>query len=165
MSIKESALTAITAISNSDFVRAVTSAGASRRITVANLAKQIIEGYAGSSLAGSSQSVKSAIDSLNSNNGGYRAAAKFPSGVSSFTVSFDSWHTVALIIIGRNDTYNAVYLFVNGFAPIEVFATATKPITAVSPDYLTVTFSDIPASAEKHVMVISSAGKPTIAAA
>lgn len=67
MSIKESALTAITAISNSDFVRAVTSAGASRRITVANLAKQIVEGYAGSSLAGSSQSVKSAIDSLNSN--------------------------------------------------------------------------------------------------
>lgn len=66
MSIKESALTAITAISNSDFVRAVTSAGASRRITVANLAKQIVEGYAGSSLAGSSQSVKSAIDSLNS---------------------------------------------------------------------------------------------------
>ena len=66
MSIKESALTAITAISNSDFVRAVTSVGASRRITVANLAKQIVEGYAGSSLAGSSQSVKSAIDSLNS---------------------------------------------------------------------------------------------------
>jgi len=64
MSIKESALTAITAISNSDFVRAVTSAGASRRITVANLAKQIIEGYSGSSLAGSNQSVKSALDAL-----------------------------------------------------------------------------------------------------
>ena len=66
MSIKESALTAITAISNSDFVRAVTSAGASRRITVANLAKQIVEGYTGSSLAGESQSVKAALDSLNS---------------------------------------------------------------------------------------------------
>lgn len=48
MSIKESALSAITSISNSDFVRVVTSAGASRRITVSNLAKQIIEGYAGS---------------------------------------------------------------------------------------------------------------------
>lgn len=64
MSIKESALTAITAISNSDFVRAVTSAGASRRITVANLAKQIIEGYTGSSLAGSNRSVKAALDKL-----------------------------------------------------------------------------------------------------
>ena len=66
MSIKESALTAITSIAQSDFIRAVTSAGASRRITIANLAKAIIEQYTGSSLAGSSQSVKSAIDSLNS---------------------------------------------------------------------------------------------------
>ncbi len=68
MSIKESALTAITSITQSDFVRAVTSAGASRRITVANLAKAIVESYTGSSLAGESQSVKSAIDTLNGRN-------------------------------------------------------------------------------------------------
>ena len=68
MSIKESALSAITSITQSDFIRAVTSGGASRRVTVANLAKAIIESYTGSSLAGSSQSVKSAIDSLNSKN-------------------------------------------------------------------------------------------------
>ena len=66
MSIKESALSAITTITQSDFIRAVTSAGASRRVTVANLAKAIIESYNGSSLAGSNQSAKSAIDSLNS---------------------------------------------------------------------------------------------------
>lgn len=66
MSIKESALTAITSIAQSDFIRAVTSAGASRRITLANLAKAVVEQYTGSSLAGSSQSIKSAIDSLNS---------------------------------------------------------------------------------------------------
>jgi hypothetical protein len=66
MSIKESALSTIASISNSDFVRAVTSAGASRRITVTNLAKQIIEGYAGSTVAGAAQSVKVALDSLNS---------------------------------------------------------------------------------------------------
>lgn len=41
MSIKESALSAITSISNGDFVRVVTSSGASRRITVANLANVI----------------------------------------------------------------------------------------------------------------------------
>ena len=69
MSIKESALTAITSIAQSDFVRAVTSAGASRRITVSNLAKAIVESYTGSSLAGSSQSIKSAVDSINSNLG------------------------------------------------------------------------------------------------
>ena len=67
MSIKESALTAITTITQSDFVRAVTSAGASRRVTVSNLAKAIVETYTGSSLAGSSQSVKSAVDTLKSN--------------------------------------------------------------------------------------------------
>lgn len=65
-SIKESALAAITTITQSDLIRAVTAAGASRRITVANLAKAIIENYTGSSLAGSSQSVKAALDSLNS---------------------------------------------------------------------------------------------------
>ena len=66
MSIKESALSAISTITQSDFIRAVTAAGASRRVTVANLAKAIIESYTGSSLAGASQSVKSAIDALNS---------------------------------------------------------------------------------------------------
>lgn len=66
MAIKESTLSLITSIAQGDWVRAVTSAGASRRVTVANLAKQIVEGYAGSSLAGATQSVKSAIDALNS---------------------------------------------------------------------------------------------------
>ena len=66
MSIKESALNAITSIAQSDYIRAVTSAGASRRVTVANLAKAIIESYTGSSLAGENQSVKSALDALNS---------------------------------------------------------------------------------------------------
>lgn len=62
MAIRESALNAINSIATSDFVRAVTSAGASSNVTVANLAKSIIENYSGSTLAGSSQSVKSAID-------------------------------------------------------------------------------------------------------
>ena len=66
MAIKESALSLITSIAQGDWVRAVTSAGASRRVTVANLAKAIVESYTGSSLAGSNQSVKSALDLLNS---------------------------------------------------------------------------------------------------
>ena len=66
MAIKESALSLITSIAQGDWIRAVTSAGASRRVTVANLAKAIVESYTGSTLAGSSQSVKAAIDSLNS---------------------------------------------------------------------------------------------------
>ena len=66
MAIKESALALITSITQSDLIRAVTAAGASRRITVANLAKAIVENYTGSSLAGSNRSVKEALDSLNS---------------------------------------------------------------------------------------------------
>lgn len=65
MSIKESALSAITSITQSDFVRAVTSAGASRRVTVSNLAKAIVESYTGSSLGGSARSIKTAFDSMN----------------------------------------------------------------------------------------------------
>ena len=70
MSIKESALSAITSIAQSDFVRAVTAAGASRRVTVANLAKAIIESYTGSSLAGTNQSVKAVLDALDSKTSG-----------------------------------------------------------------------------------------------
>ena len=66
MSIKESALSVISSIAQGDFVRAVTSDGNSRRVTVANLAKAVVESYTGSSLGGSQRSVKAAIDSLNS---------------------------------------------------------------------------------------------------
>ena len=104
MGVRESLLNTITSVADSDFVRIVTSAGASSKATVRNLfkgfesnlsaksslttsdyirvvgsdneaykqsvsdvAKKIIENYTGSSLAGSSQSVKNALDSLNSN--------------------------------------------------------------------------------------------------
>ena len=66
MAVRESLLNTINSIATSDFVRAVTSAGASSKVTVSNLAKAIVENYTGSTLAGSSQSVKSALDSLNS---------------------------------------------------------------------------------------------------
>lgn len=64
MAIKESLLTVVNSISDSDFVRAVTSAGASRKLSVSNLAKHIVETYTGSTIAGSAQSVKSALDAL-----------------------------------------------------------------------------------------------------
>lgn len=66
MSIKESALNTITALTNSDFIRMVTAAGASRKASLQSIAQHIIESYAGSTLAGSQQSVKSALDALNS---------------------------------------------------------------------------------------------------
>ena len=64
---KEKNLTAVTSVAAADFARVVTSAGASVKATFANVAKYIIETYNGSTVAGSAQSVKSALDSLNSN--------------------------------------------------------------------------------------------------
>lgn len=67
MGIRESALSTLSALTNNDFIRMVSSAGASRKATLQAIAQHIIENYAGSSLAGSNQSVKAAIDGLNSN--------------------------------------------------------------------------------------------------
>lgn len=63
---KEKNLTAVTSVAAADFARVITSAGASVKATFANVAKYIIETYNGSTVAGSAQSVKSALDSLNS---------------------------------------------------------------------------------------------------
>ena len=71
---KEKNLTNVTSIAAADFARLVTSAGASVKATAANLAKYVIETYNGSSVAGSSQSVKDALDSLNSKSLSYRGA-------------------------------------------------------------------------------------------
>lgn len=66
---KEKNLTAVTSVAAADFARVVTSAGASVKATFANVAKYIVETYNGSTVAGSAQSVKSALDSLNSKYG------------------------------------------------------------------------------------------------
>lgn len=62
MAIRESELTTITVIGTSDFLRAVTSFGSSRNVTVSNLAKTVVEEYAASSIGGSNQTIKNAID-------------------------------------------------------------------------------------------------------
>lgn len=66
MGIRESALNTIASLANGDFVRMVTAAGASRKASLQTIAQHIIENYTGSSLAGSNQSVKAALDELNS---------------------------------------------------------------------------------------------------
>lgn len=63
---KEKNLTTVTSVAAADLSRVVTSAGASVKATFANVAKYIVETYNGSTVAGSAQSVKSALDALNS---------------------------------------------------------------------------------------------------
>lgn len=55
-----------------DFIRVVGTDNVSYKQLVSDVAKKIIENYTGSSLAGSSQSVKSALDALNSKSLSYR---------------------------------------------------------------------------------------------
>ena len=66
----EKNLTQKSSLTTSDYIRVVGSDNVSYKQLVSDVAKKVIETYAGSSLAGSSQSVKSAIDSLNSNTNG-----------------------------------------------------------------------------------------------
>lgn len=53
-------------LTTNDYIRVVGSDNNSYKQLVSDVAKKIIENYTGSSLAGSSQSVKSALDTLNS---------------------------------------------------------------------------------------------------
>ena len=62
MGIKESALPQKSSVATDDFVRVVGNDSSSYKQLVSDVAKTIIENYTGSSLAGSSQSVKSALD-------------------------------------------------------------------------------------------------------
>ena len=64
MSIKESALTAIQTIADTDFIRAVTSLGASRKVLASDVGKYVLEDYAETELGGEQQSVKDAVDNM-----------------------------------------------------------------------------------------------------
>lgn len=86
---KEKNLTTVTSVAAADFARLVTSAGASVKATAANLAKYVVETYNGSTVAGSAQSVKSALDSLNSKFGQY-AIQSIMSNVAATYTTIDS---------------------------------------------------------------------------
>ena len=66
MSIKESALSIVQSIADSDYLRAVTSLGASRRVQASNVGKYVVETYEGSELAGEAQSVQDAFTAVES---------------------------------------------------------------------------------------------------
>lgn len=69
--INENALPSKVPVSTSDFVRLVGSDNASYKALVEDVAKCIVEDYAGTSLGGSTQSIKNAIDSLRADDAGF----------------------------------------------------------------------------------------------
>lgn len=64
MGIKEKDLPSASGVSGTDYMREVTSGGLSYKALVADVAKYIVENYNGSSLFGSSQSIKSAFGKI-----------------------------------------------------------------------------------------------------
>lgn len=125
MAIKERLLSAITSVSNSDFARVVTSEGASRKALVSDVAKQIIENYNGSTIAGSAQSVKSAVDAVKTlaNNAlGRVSSAYLPAGTNIDTSSIETGvYVYERVASGRNvqgtfpvsDTHGTIF-HING---------------------------------------------------
>lgn len=64
--VYEQNLASKSTLTTTDYIRVVGSDNVSYKQLVSDVAKKIIENYTGSTLAGSAQSVKSAVDSLNS---------------------------------------------------------------------------------------------------
>lgn len=68
--VYEQNLASKSTLTTTDYIRVVGSDNVSYKQLVSDVAKKIIENYTGSTLAGSAQSVKSALDSLNSKTAG-----------------------------------------------------------------------------------------------
>lgn len=153
---KEKNLTAVTSVAAADFLRVVTSAGASVKATAANLAKYVIETYNGSSVAGSSQSVKSALDSLNSN---YTKASADTTG-KTFTIPNNYRGIMAIhdSTPNRNGIY-MVYAASTGGVNYKAISSATDVTIDISvTNKITVT----PASGSRIVMFINAQAIATV---
>lgn len=114
-------------LTTSDFIRVVGSDNVSYKQLVSDVAKKIIENYIGSSLAGSSQSVKSALDSLNSKLGGC-ALTKASVGTTAKTFTLGGNYRGTLFVYDSGPQRNGVYnVFSTGSGVVDI-----KPISVAS---------------------------------
>lgn len=97
-----------------DFIRVVGTDNVSYKQLVSDVAKKIIENYTGSSLAGSSQSVKSALDALNSN-----SSADIAISISSGTASSKT-------VIKRGNSIN-IHILISGMSAPATGTVGTLP--------------------------------------
>lgn len=119
---KEKNLTNVTTVAAADFIRLVTSAGASVKGTLENFAKSLLTtSFSGLSLGGSQQSVKDALDSLNSKTTGSVSKA---SGISGGTLDSNTLIKVGNTVYGSarlygiSQTANGVFFTIpSGFRP------------------------------------------------
>lgn len=145
-------------LTTSDYIRVVGSDNESYKQLVSDVAKKIIEDYAGSSLAGSSQSVKSAIDAVNNNMSGVVFTRSTGVGISGRTYNVGNGYRGVLIILDSSDTRCGLYLLgtsTTGTVYMKTVASAGNITinTSVSGE-VTVT----PDSGTRNILFITSTG-------
>lgn len=132
---KERNLPSKTTLTTSDYIRVVGSDNASYKQLVSDVAQKIIEDYTGSSLAGSSQSVKSALDALNSK-GTWREllGSKTEDGNYTLNDSYAEYRSVVVMLFGSDNSiasciYPTTMLITAGYRPvIEVYSNKAEII-------------------------------------
>ena len=137
MGVKEKVLTAIDSITSGDFLRVVTSGGHARKIDYNLLAKAIIENYTGSSVAGSNQSVKAALDSLNSNMDGVTILRRSINNGSSTSIAAGKNKRALIITSGGYVSAKGLYIanfMSTGVGTIDPVKSASGAQTSVDND-------------------------------
>lgn len=119
--VYEQNLASKSTLTTTDYIRVVGSDNVSYKQLVSDVAKKIIENYTGSTLAGSAQSVKSAVDSLNSKIGDISFSAKEISATTSVTLSNNYRGKVTLIT--SNTQHCGEYI---------VYSTGTGAVAAIA---------------------------------
>lgn len=109
--IKENEMTSKSSVALTDKLRLVgASDNASYNAVINDIAKAIIQNYTGLSLAGSNQSIKSALDSLNSNLGGFtfKLLTSLPSQSSS-ELSIVNNTRALLVLLGADANATGIF--------------------------------------------------------
>lgn len=146
---KEKNLTNVTTVAAADFVRVVTSAGASVKSTMENLAKSLLTtAFSGLSLGGSQQSVKDALDSLNSKtvintSTNFTATTTLSYTGVSYTIPANTFYAIAFnavfiangpqeILLSKSNSTTSPYLVLahsNGGSMASIAGTTDESIT------------------------------------
>lgn len=138
-----------------DFIRVVGTDNVSYKQLVSDVAKKIIENYIGSSLAGSSQSVKSALDALNSNFKGLTVTSVRISGEK--TINVPNNYRGVFFILTSNTSYCGAYFLAATGAGV-VINKAIAAASSIGFSGGTNTFTITPPSGTFEMMFLNIGG-------
>lgn len=132
--VYEQNLASKSTLTTTDYIRVVGSDNVSYKQLVSDVAKKIIENYTGSTLAGSAQSVKSALDSLNSK--------------TSYTTVFD-------VTMGNN-----TYFYADRVGRTIFLEMVLRPTSAVSANTQLAHIDGLTGISKTHWSTVTDTGEP-----